>query len=268
MAALSEQNWKNPLRWDRQAHESGRRIRVFCASLADIWDNKVPPEWRVELFELIGETPHLDWLLLTKRPGNIEKMLERATSHLKPWPWPNVWLGATAEDQDHYDRRWKVLRRIPAAVHFISYEPALGPIELSDNARLPDWNHPVRALPGEHSVETRRRRTWHGGRTRIAALNLQVGRKSRPCEKPDRDERHERGKQDHQRRDGRKRGVLIVFGIFEHGDRQRYRLGSCQEERDIHLIERQNEGEHRRQHYPEANVRKRDFEKSTNPIRA
>ena len=135
----SEQNWKMPLSWERQARESGRHIRVFCASLADVWDNKVPTEWRVELFELICETPHLDWLLLTKRPGNTEKMLEKATLHLKPWPWPNVWLGTTAEDQEHYDQRWKMLRRIPAAVHFLSYEPALGPIELSANAGPPDW---------------------------------------------------------------------------------------------------------------------------------
>lgn len=135
----SEQSWKMPVRWERQARESGRRIRVFCASAADVWDNRAPSEWRTELFELISETPHLDWQLLTKRPANIEKMLERATSHLKPWPWPNVWLGATAEDQHHYDRRWKVLRRIPAALHFISYEPALGPLELSADADLPDW---------------------------------------------------------------------------------------------------------------------------------
>jgi protein gp37 len=99
----------------------------------------VPAEWRVELFELISETPHLDWLLLTKRPRNIKKMLERATSGLKPWPWPNVWLGTTAEDQDHYDERWPVLRQIPAAVRFVSYEPALGPLKISDQSSVPDW---------------------------------------------------------------------------------------------------------------------------------
>jgi protein gp37 len=112
---------------------------VFCASLADVWDNKVPAEWRAELFELICQTPHLDWLLLTKRPGNIEKMLVRATLHLRPWPWPNVWLGTTAEDQEHYDRRWPVLETIPAAIRFISYEPALGPLKLGNHESMPDW---------------------------------------------------------------------------------------------------------------------------------
>ena len=135
----SEQNWKKPLTRERQARESGTRVRVFCASLADVWDNKVPVEWRAELFELICKTPHLDWLLLTKRPANIEKMLKRATLRLKPWPWPNVWLGTTAEDQNHYNQRWPILRKIPARVRFVSYEPALGPLKLGDHSTSPDW---------------------------------------------------------------------------------------------------------------------------------
>lgn len=91
------------------------------------------------MFELISKTPHLDWLLLTKRPSNIERMLDRATSQIKSWPWPNVWLGVTAEDQVHYDQRWPVLRRIRAAVRFISYEPALGPLKIGDRRFVPDW---------------------------------------------------------------------------------------------------------------------------------
>jgi protein gp37 len=65
---------------------------VFCASLADVFDNRVPKEWRLDLWHLITQTPELDWLLLTKRPENIAKMI--------PWraggePWSNVWLGTT-----------------------------------------------------------------------------------------------------------------------------------------------------------------------------
>src|SRR3954462_6725173 len=90
-------------------------------------------------FELICSTPHLDWLLSTKRPGNIEKMLEKATSHLKPWPWRNVWLGTTAEDQEHYDLRWPALENIPAKIRFVSYEPAVGPLKLGSHGSLPDW---------------------------------------------------------------------------------------------------------------------------------
>ena len=107
----SEENWKKPLRWDRRARETGTRLRVFCASLADVWDNRVPSKWRADLFQLIAATPELDWQLLTKRPENIGKMLPVAITGLKPWPWPHVWLGTTAEDQEHYDRRWPIFER-------------------------------------------------------------------------------------------------------------------------------------------------------------
>ena len=91
----------------------------------------MPSHWRSDLFRLINSTPELDWLLLTKRPENIRKMLPFAIEGLPEWPWPNVWLGTTCEDQEHYDHRWPILRRIPAAIHFISYEPALGPLTLA-----------------------------------------------------------------------------------------------------------------------------------------
>ena len=135
----SEQNWKLPLRWAKKARLNGQRPRVFCASLADVWDNKVPSLWRSDLFRLIDSTPELDWLLLTKRPENIRKMLPLAIEGLPEWPWPNVWLGTTCEDQEHYDHRWPILRQIPAAIHFISYEPALGPLTLGSSPCLPDW---------------------------------------------------------------------------------------------------------------------------------
>jgi protein gp37 len=125
------------LKWARQANGRLRRPRVFCASLADVFDNRVPKEWRLDLWHLITQTPELDWLLLTKRPENIAKMI--------PWraggePWSNVWLGTTAEDAHHFHRRWDVLRLIPATVKFISYEPALGPLILSRLTEpQPDW---------------------------------------------------------------------------------------------------------------------------------
>ena len=74
----SEENWKNPVKWNAEAREFkrelGHRPRVFCASLADVFDNQVPPEWRRDLFVLIRECRRLDWLLLTKRPQNILKL--------------------------------------------------------------------------------------------------------------------------------------------------------------------------------------------------
>jgi protein gp37 len=105
---------------------------VFCASLADWLDNQIPEFWRNDLWDLIEATPELDWLLLTKRTENY-------VTHA-PWERPpkNVWLGVTAESQKQYDRRWPILKAIPAAVRFISYEPAIGPLELHDGDQ-PDW---------------------------------------------------------------------------------------------------------------------------------
>lgn len=126
----SESNWQQPRRWQRQvsafhaAH--GRRRRVFCASLADVFDNQVPPEWRDDLWALIRDTPDLDWLLLTKRPQNIGKMLPAYWDEVKG----HVWLGTTVEDQER-DRNLLHLCKHDSAVRFISYEPALGPLDVS-----------------------------------------------------------------------------------------------------------------------------------------
>lgn len=130
----SESNWKQPLRWAKKAREAGTRPKVFCSSLADVFDNKAPDGARGDLFDLIASTPELDWLLLTKRPENFARYFPTGN-------WPNVWLGVTAEDQAAYDRRWPLLReQRGVAVKFISYEPAIGPLELPANdGRHPDW---------------------------------------------------------------------------------------------------------------------------------
>ncbi len=135
----SEANWRKPLQWNDQAQREGRRFRVFCASLADVFDNQVPPEWREDLFELIRKTPHLDWLLLTKRIGNAAQMIEAAIANFDigyvpayaAWPWPNVWIGATVTDQAEADRDVPKLLAVPARVRFLSIEPMLGPIDLT-----------------------------------------------------------------------------------------------------------------------------------------
>jgi protein gp37 len=115
-------NWLQPIKWNRKAEAEGVRRRVFCASLADVFDNQVPTFWREDLFKLIAATSHLDWLLLTKRPQNIAKMIPWGTRGL---PWPNVWLGTTAENRDEMARRRGHLLSVPAAVHFLSCEPLL-----------------------------------------------------------------------------------------------------------------------------------------------
>jgi protein gp37 len=119
-------NWRLPYKWNNAAPLDAPRPRVFCASLADVFDNQVPEEWRRDLFWMIRETPNLDWLLLTKRPQNIRKML--------PDNWAdgysNVWLGTTVENQEAADRRIPPLLATPARVRFLSCEPLLGPVSL------------------------------------------------------------------------------------------------------------------------------------------
>lgn len=133
----SEANWREPLKWNREAEKSGTRPRVFCASLADVFDAEVPDEWRADLFRLIRDTPHLDWLLLTKRPENVVPMLHSAVRE-NSWScdWAaghapvNVWLGASVENQEAADKRIPELMKIPAKVRFLSCEPLLGPVDL------------------------------------------------------------------------------------------------------------------------------------------
>jgi protein gp37 len=136
----TEAYWRSPVMWNDQALsfqiKNKRRQRVFCASLADVFDNQVDPEWRSDLFNLIRACDQLDWQLLTKRPQNIRKML--------PPDWrdgyPNVWLGTTAEDAEAYRQRVPHLLKVPAAIHFVSYEPAIGPLGRLDIDGLnPDW---------------------------------------------------------------------------------------------------------------------------------
>lgn len=126
----SASNWQGPLKWNREAEAAGIRRKVFCASLADVFDNQVDPAWRIDLFRLIGLTPHLDWLLLTKRPQNIAKMLP-SDYVLAGKPPHNIWLGTTVENQEEADRRIPHLLAVPAKVHFLSCEPLLGPVDLS-----------------------------------------------------------------------------------------------------------------------------------------
>jgi len=126
--AMSDVKWREPLKWDREAAEAGMRPRVFCASLADWADSEAPTGQRERLWALIRETPNLDWLLLTKRAGNIRRML--------PPDWgvgyPNVWLGVTVEDRRYGLPRLDVLRSIPAAVRFASIEPLLEDLDTVD----------------------------------------------------------------------------------------------------------------------------------------
>lgn len=163
----AESAWKQPLKWDRLAKEAGERHRVFCASLADIfegWDGPmldaqgnvktchvsgVPIDMqavRRRLFDLIDATPNLDWLLVTKRPENIRRMwhgskpkLTTAINHkagtpeANIWHRPNAWLLTSVSDQATADVMIPHLLQCRDLVPVLglSCEPLLGPVDLS-----------------------------------------------------------------------------------------------------------------------------------------
>lgn len=138
-------NWGLPRRLERLAAKEGRRIRCFVASLSDFFDNRADPSWREDAWIQMRAAPSVDFQVLTKRAQNIAKML--------PPDWglegySNVWLGTTAEDEAHYQQRWRHISAVPAALRFLSYEPALGPI---GDLRLQDAGAPGWVIAGGES---------------------------------------------------------------------------------------------------------------------
>lgn len=147
----SAANWRKPNAWNRAAERDGVRRRVFCSSLSDVFEDRAELDApRERLFALIESTPHLDWLLLTKRPEHVMR--------LAPYRWRarfpgNVWMGTTTEDQAAADERIPDLFRCPAAVYFASYEPAIGPVDFSRFVTPRDTG-------GAHSVLAERALSW------------------------------------------------------------------------------------------------------------
>jgi len=168
----SESTWRQPLRWNRRAEIKikawkkfkeqylgltdaqleaqglikPRRPRVFCASLADVFDNEAPSNWRDDLFDLICKTPNIDWLLLTKRIGNARAMLDFSADWTDSGPLNNVWLGATICNQEEADRDIPKLLAVPAAKRFLSVEPMLSSVylRLGDSDDVPSDSEPFR----------------------------------------------------------------------------------------------------------------------------
>lgn len=141
--------WKKPLRWNRDAATAWEVRRVFCASLADVfedWTGPVHgkradkrevdysmPSIRTELFAMIDSTPNLIWILLTKRPENVRDMWP-ADGELRS----NVWLGTSVSDQKTLDRYFPLIANAGssfAAVTFLSVEPLLGPVDFGGRLR-------------------------------------------------------------------------------------------------------------------------------------
>lgn len=144
----SDANWRLPLRWDRKAAVDGVRRRVFCASLADVFEDRDDLDpWRTDLWDLIETTPNLDWLLLTKRPENVEMLagdfaqcISCGLNPVDPFNWwcicggtvrppLNVRLGTSVGHQSSIDRVAALIDAADGAPTFLSCEPLLGPLD-------------------------------------------------------------------------------------------------------------------------------------------
>lgn len=134
---MSEHYWNDPIRWNRKAQKTGKRLRVFCAPMADVFEDRrdLDPS-RERLWDLIIKTPMLDWLLLTKRPWLMRKFTP--DYWVDRWP-SNIWAGTTTEDQHWFDHRMDALSRIPAKIRFVSAEPLFQSIDISKYSKYLDW---------------------------------------------------------------------------------------------------------------------------------
>jgi protein gp37 len=148
---LSDQHWQEPIKWNTEAEHLGTRYRVFCASMADVFEERAPEGQLERLWDIIRQTPYLDWQLLTKRPQLIAEKL--------PTDWgtgyKNVWLGTSIEDERVVDRVHH-LAAVPSIVRFLSVEPLIGPIHHLPLTGI-DWV----IVGGESGVGARpMRREW------------------------------------------------------------------------------------------------------------
>jgi len=121
-----------PLRWRKPR-------RVFVNSMSDLFHEDVPDEFILQVWEVMGVSQDHTFQILTKRPERMRSIVSRIGSSPDGYvaferghaiPLPNVWLGVSVEDQATADERIPILAKTPAAVRFVSYEPALGPVDL------------------------------------------------------------------------------------------------------------------------------------------
>lgn len=151
----SEGYWRQPLKWNSEAKDAGVRRRVFCASLADVFEDRPDTNaWRISLLELIEATPNLDWLMLTKRPENAVRLIQEAAGRSVESFFernPHVWIGTSIENQKEADRRIPALFNVPAPVRFFSCEPLLEQVYLDMAWYIPDWV----IVGGESGVDAR-----------------------------------------------------------------------------------------------------------------
>jgi len=120
--------------------------KIFVCSMGDIFHEDVKWNWQFSILQIAASLKHHRFLFLTKRPQRALHFLggdggfHLQRQNLGDWPFKNLWLGVTTETQDRYDERWSILgNNIPAAVKFVSIEPALEYVNIDIFAPWPDW---------------------------------------------------------------------------------------------------------------------------------
>lgn len=126
---FGDKHWNDPIRWNRAAQKAGKHAKVFCSSMCDVFeDHPTVIEELKKLWPVIKATPNLEWQLLTKR---ADRILSSLPADYNIDNYPNIWFGTTVESNDWIDRA-DHLRAVPAKIRFISYEPAVGPLDRLD----------------------------------------------------------------------------------------------------------------------------------------
>lgn len=138
---LKKAIWKDLPKWDKQARLEGKRRRVFVQSMSDFFeDHPQVTDWRRDALHLISQLRNLDFLVLTKRPENVNAMIEAGTGRgASSWlaDCRHVWIGTSVENQEQANKRIPELLKIPAAVRFLSMEPLLGPVDIGFGGVMP-----------------------------------------------------------------------------------------------------------------------------------
>lgn len=134
----TDEYWKQPYKWRHDLWKSNFTPRIFVGHLCDVLDDGVPASWLEDVIDLIVDVPEFNWLLLTKRHHNLHRIHELVRERTNRDTIKQLWLGVSAENQATYDDRVPALMRTPAAVHFVSVEPMLGPINITGQPK-PDW---------------------------------------------------------------------------------------------------------------------------------
>lgn len=190
---LHPERLDQPLRWRKPR-------RVFVNSMSDLFHESVPDDAIERVFRVMCNADAHTFQVLTKRPSRMMKFLrsfsrdgdgfvtrlgakamgayQGSVFSDRAWPIPNVWLGVSVEDQATADERIPLLLQTPAAVRFVSYEPALGPVDFCETFGM-WWNSTMRAFEATGAQFNR-----PNGKRGIDWLIVggESGPKARPCD--------------------------------------------------------------------------------------